>query len=574
MSFQIEYFYRWNERIVQTVSDISSGSGPVTGAISEIVSVNLAPNRLLLSDAGGKIIASPLITASEANTLEGIDTGQTIQTELDGKQSALTLGNLSESVSSVLTLSGNTGAIIGAGLTIQVKQASGVQSGYLSSSNWTTFNNKLSGSLASGFVLIGNGSAQAVDTGSLGDISAAVGSGLTLKTSIISNTHILSNAAITRTKLATGTAYRILANNISGAISENAALTATRIIVADANGQLSSSEATNTHATYISTLTSDAQVQLNTKIAGKATNALIQTPTATQDGFAITWDDGAQEFTLSDPVVQGIPVGGSTTAVLMKNSGTNYDASWTTLLLSHISDITASATDVNIMEGADANGLTPTILSYLADATPITSSVQAQLNIKLNNSLSPGALYYGNGSGVASQLSPATDGWVLTLVAGFPQWQIVAGTGTVTSIDVSGGTTGMSFAGGPITTTGTITMSGTLDANNGGTGFSAYTVGDILYADTTSTLAKRGVGTNGHVLTLVAGVPAWAAEPAISARSGTTPRAPSSSHDCGRRASTSPTSGTSTHRIALRSSWSITPGTARSSGTGTRGWTR
>jgi hypothetical protein len=47
---------------------------------------------------------------------------------------------------------------------------------------------------------------------------------------------------------------------------------------------------------------------------------------------------------------------------------------------------------------------------------------------------------------------------------------ISGGSGTVTSVDVSGGTTGLSFTGGPVTTSGTITLSGTLDVDNGGTG--------------------------------------------------------------------------------------------------------
>ena len=42
-------------------------------------------------------------------------------------------------------------------------------------------------------------------------------------------------------------------------------------------------------------------------------------------------------------------------------------------------------------------------------------------------------------------------------------------TGTVTSIDVSGGATGLTFSGGPVTTNGTITMAGTLAVANGGT---------------------------------------------------------------------------------------------------------
>jgi hypothetical protein len=49
------------------------------------------------------------------------------------------------------------------------------------------------------------------------------------------------------------------------------------------------------------------------------------------------------------------------------------------------------------------------------------------------------------------------------------------GTGTVTSINVSGGTTGVTFSGGPVTTSGTITMGGTLAVANGGTGVTTST---------------------------------------------------------------------------------------------------
>lgn len=46
---------------------------------------------------------------------------------------------------------------------------------------------------------------------------------------------------------------------------------------------------------------------------------------------------------------------------------------------------------------------------------------------------------------------------------------VMSGTGTVTSIDASGGTTGLTFTGGPVTTSGTLTMAGTLAIANGGT---------------------------------------------------------------------------------------------------------
>ena len=48
--------------------------------------------------------------------------------------------------------------------------------------------------------------------------------------------------------------------------------------------------------------------------------------------------------------------------------------------------------------------------------------------------------------------------------------------GTVTSVDVSGGTTGLTTSGGPITTSGTITLAGTLAVTNCGTGVTGFGV--------------------------------------------------------------------------------------------------
>jgi hypothetical protein len=47
---------------------------------------------------------------------------------------------------------------------------------------------------------------------------------------------------------------------------------------------------------------------------------------------------------------------------------------------------------------------------------------------------------------------------------------VAGAVGSVSSVDVSGGTTGLTTSGGPITTSGTITLAGTLNLANGGTG--------------------------------------------------------------------------------------------------------
>ena len=68
------------------------------------------------------------------------------------------------------------------------------------------------------------------------------------------------------------------------------------------------------------------------------------------------------------------------------------------------------------------------------------------------------------------------------------------------------------MTGGAITASGTLTLGGTLIPANGGTGQTAYTVGDILYASSTTALSKLGIGSAGQVLKIAGGVPTWAAD--------------------------------------------------------------
>lgn len=97
-----------------------------------------------------------------------------------------------------------------------------------------------------------------------------------------------------------------------------------------------------------------------------------------------------------------------------------------------------------------------------------------------------------------------------------------AGTGTVTSVDVSGGTTGLTTSGGPITGSGTITLAGTLITTNGGTGLSSYTAGDLLYYSTGTTLSKLAIGTNTYLLTSSGSAPQWTIPSSVSVGSATT----------------------------------------------------
>lgn len=93
--------------------------------------------------------------------------------------------------------------------------------------------------------------------------------------------------------------------------------------------------------------------------------------------------------------------------------------------------------------------------------------------------------YAGNAGKALTINSTATD----------VEWTTISGLGTVTSVNVSGGTTGLTTSGGPITAAGTITIGGTLAATNGGTGLTSYTVGDLLFANSTTSLGTLAAGT-------------------------------------------------------------------------------
>lgn len=57
-------------------------------------------------------------------------------------QAAASTGNLTESTSDVLSITGGAGAVVGSGTSIRVLQASSSQDGYLAKGDWSTFNAK------------------------------------------------------------------------------------------------------------------------------------------------------------------------------------------------------------------------------------------------------------------------------------------------------------------------------------------------------------------------------------------------------------------------------------------------
>ena len=128
-----------------------------------------------------------------------------------------------------------------------------------------------------------------------------------------------------------------------------------------------------------------------------------------------------------------------------------------------------------------------------------------------------GLSYGGTGAATASQargnILPSytgNAGKVLAVNAGATDVEYISagGTGTVTSVAVSGGSTGLTTTGGPITAAGTITLAGTLAVAYGGTGVTTSTGTGSTVLSTSPTLVTPLLGTPTSVaLTNATGLP-------------------------------------------------------------------
>lgn len=83
-----------------------------------------------------------VLSISQANTSTDGYLSFTDWNTFNNKQNALTFGDVTSSTSGV-TINNGTGAVIGSGTSISIATATGSQNGLLASTDWTTFNNKV-----------------------------------------------------------------------------------------------------------------------------------------------------------------------------------------------------------------------------------------------------------------------------------------------------------------------------------------------------------------------------------------------------------------------------------------------
>jgi hypothetical protein len=141
-----------------------------------------------------------------------------------------------------------------------------------------------------------------------------------------------------------------------------------------------------------------------------------------------------------------------------------------------------------------------------------TGSGAALTNLNASN-VSSGTLvvaYGGTGGTTAAtarvNLLPTyagNAGKLLALNAGGTdtEWISAGGAGTVTSVNATTAISGLSFTGGPITSAGTLTLTGTLGVQGGGTGTTSLTSGAVLIGNGISAVSSVSPGSASNVLT-------------------------------------------------------------------------
>lgn len=405
-------------------------------------------------------------------------------------------GDLTDVGTDGIVITGGTGAVNGSGTQIAQHVADASHNGYLSSTDWSTFNSKqnaLTNPLTRLSVDTGSGRVQSKDlsannvkfvdnsdptkTVAFNIAGATAGMELTLSSAHSANrtvsfpnasTNLLGDDTTQTVTNKTIDADNNTITNIENAdiksaaaiaLNKLAATTVSRALVSDGSGFVSAATTTATEIGFVNGVTSAIQTQLNAK---QATGNYITALT----GDVAASGPGSAAATIQAGAVDNGKVSASA-AIAFSKLATLTSAN---ILVGNVSNVAASVAVTGDISLTNA-GVTAYSGTVPLNKGGTGQTTKAPAFDALSPMTTSGDIIYGGASGTGTRLAKGSDTQVLTLASGLPTWAtggVFTPTGLTdiqaTALGYKFYSSGTSYSGGNSPTITLVSGGGTLSS--------------------------------------------------------------------------------------------------------------